>query len=198
MQDLKRVRYITANFSALQGLKLVPVGLLFLVFAAQDTGWAWLVRRQGDCTVTLPLLLVVIAVYFSIGRYYDRTFGRVQRTAGGLGDLVSLAFIGLLIGAIVAEMTWKPSVSLIGLVMAVGFVGAGVRSGRWYYVGLGLLTAVVSLAPLWLKGSLIGGHVGSFSFTFDVVLGLTYLVGGLADHYLLVRALKPAGKEGAA
>ena len=191
MQDLKRVRYVTSYFSALQGLKLVPLGLLFLLFAAQAAGWRGL-GRQGDCTLTLPLLLVVIALYFVIGRYYDLTFGRVQYAARGVGDLAVLAWVIGLVGAIVAEMIWKPAVSLIGLVIATGFVGGGFRSKRWYYIVLGGLTAGVSLLPIWLNSPLAGQYFGSFSFTFNFALGLTYLLGGLVDHLLLVRAFKAA------
>jgi hypothetical protein len=191
MQDLKRVQYVTAYYSALQGLKLVPFGLLFLLFAAQAGGWNGL-GRQGDCTLTLPLLLVVIALYFVIGRYYDRTFGRVQYMRKGAGDLAVIAFVAVFVGAIVAEIIWKPSVSLIGLVMAMGFIGGGVSSRRWYYIVLGSLTAGVSLLPIWLSGPFAGRYVGSFSFTFNFTLGLTYLVGGLVDHYLLLRAFKAA------
>ncbi len=192
MQDLKKVRYVTSHFSSLQGLKMVPWGLLFLVFAAQDGGYAWLIGRQGDCTLTLPLLLAVVALYIAIGRYYDRTFGRVQPTRGGVGDLAVVVFVAVLIGAIVAEMMWKPPVSLIGLVMAAGFIGGGWRSGRWHYVALGGLTAGVSGLPLWLHVPLTDKYFGSLGFTLKLALGLTYVVGGLIDHYLLVRALKPA------
>jgi hypothetical protein len=34
MQGLKRVRYITANYRELQGLKGVPLGLFFLALGA--------------------------------------------------------------------------------------------------------------------------------------------------------------------
>ena len=38
MEDLKRVRYVAENFRTLQGLKMVPLGLVLLVMAAGDAG----------------------------------------------------------------------------------------------------------------------------------------------------------------
>ena len=76
-ENLAQIRYLATNYSRLQGLRSVPVGL----FIAATGIWVNLpVGQDGD--IGAPLVMIVIAslAYFLVDRYYARTFGQVNPT----------------------------------------------------------------------------------------------------------------------
>ena len=78
MQDrYTQIHFIAANYSRLQGLREVPVGML-VVFVS-----VWAMYNHGptaDLTAPFLALLGAILLYWLAGRYYDRAFGRVKQT----------------------------------------------------------------------------------------------------------------------
>jgi hypothetical protein len=155
MRDLNQVRMVTANFSVLQGLKMVPLGLLLLVvtlWANAQTGPARNFLLPGGCIPAAFLL------YWIIARYYDRTYGTVQAMPaqrrsewlrGALGGALGLA-------AFLLDVYARPAVSLIGLMMAGVILGELVRLGwnskplpilLYPFIGGVLLLAGLSLLP---------------------------------------------------
>ena len=76
-ENLNQIRHIAANYSRLQGLRSVPVGVL--VFA---TGiWVNLpVGQDGDLGAPLVIIAIAALAYFLVDRYYARTFGQVYPT----------------------------------------------------------------------------------------------------------------------
>jgi uncharacterized membrane protein YoaK (UPF0700 family) len=121
MTDLQKVRFITVNYSRLQGLKAVPSGLLlFLVvlWANAQTGPA------RDLTLPLVWLLAGAVLYALIDRYYKRTYGRVEPAghAYWMDVLLSTAFSIIALGAFWADMQFSEiPVSFFALIFAASF-----------------------------------------------------------------------------
>lgn len=76
-ENLSQIRHIAANYSRLQGLRSVPVGVL-----AVATGvWVSLPAGQdGDLAAPLVMIAIAALAYFLVDRYYARTFGQVYPT----------------------------------------------------------------------------------------------------------------------
>lgn len=76
-ENLNQIRHIAANYSRLQGLRSVPVGVL-----AVATGvWVSLPAGQdGDLGAPLVMIAIAALAYFLVDRYYARTFGQVYPT----------------------------------------------------------------------------------------------------------------------
>ncbi len=197
MYGLKQLLFVTRNFHYLQGLRTVPIGL-FLV--AQSAGWF---GPQGNCTWSLPAFVAVFGLYWLIGKYYDRAFGRVvrareERQREGMFSLVILAaFFGSI--WLDAALNWP--VSVVGMMLAAGFLGTYVisaRSGghdfRLHYVALAALMAGVSVLPA-LRLAPRYQLFGPTSAPLLIALGLIITVGGLLDHVLLSRSLRPLPEE---
>ncbi len=189
MQDLERIRYLTRYYDALKGLKAVPFGLFMLVMAARGLGWTGL-GKEGDCTYTLPLLILVIALYFAADRYYTRSFGFVRASAPQVNMLASLGMVALFFGIIALEVAVKPPISLIGLFIGVWLVYSGLRTWRAYYSVAGVVISLVSLVPLAVPVFRAGNAFATFGFFWNFALGMTWVALGLADHFRLVRSFK--------
>ncbi|MCC6189516.1 MAG: hypothetical protein IT318_10795 [Anaerolineales bacterium] len=188
MYDLQRVRFVTGQFYYLQGLRIVPIGLYLVLLA---TGW---LGRQGDCTLQLPALLLALALYFVAGRYYERRFGRVQRQSQRAAEaLLVLVALIVFLAANAIDAVGQLPVSLTGLGMASFlFAVYAVHGSRYrqHYAILGVGMLVLSLLPLaWKQTGLSLDRVLLGAF------GLAYVVGGVLDHLLLTRTLKPLPDE---
>lgn len=188
MYDLPRVRFVTGQFCSLQGLRIVPIGLYLVLFAA---GW---LGRQGDCTLQLPAILLALALYLAAGRYYERRFGRVQRASQrAVEALIVVVALIAFVAAGALNAAGQLPVSMTGLAMAAFLFAVYAAHGsryRWHYAVLGAGMLVLSLLPLvWKQPGLDLDRVLLGAF------GLAYVVGGMLDHLLLVRTLKPLPDE---
>jgi hypothetical protein len=195
MNALEKNRFLTRYYSSLQGLIMIPIGIWLLLLAlTRQLGWS----RPGDCTFSLPALLLSILGAYFLWRYYQRRFGEVK--AGGklapktgLFTIVSLilyfAFMVLL--SIDQEYTRNFPVSLALVTLGlwfdiIPFFSEGQR--RHYFVIGGIITFIAFLpaSGLMTKQQLLGGS-GSWAVA---LVGLGYCVGGLLDHWLLVRLFR--------
>jgi ribose/xylose/arabinose/galactoside ABC-type transport system permease subunit len=164
------------------------MGLFLLLLAS---GWF---GREGDCTLSFPTLLLTIVLYHLAGRYYERSFGRVQRANRRAAEVL---IVGLAMTAFVAasgiDASAEPPVSVTGLVMAGFLFMVHATSGssyRRHYLLLASGMAGLSLMPLiWPEL----GH--NLNRMLTGAYGLAFVVGGLLDHLVLVRTLKPAPDE---
>ncbi len=79
MKELDQIRMITVKYSTLQGLKMVPLGLLLTVISLwgnYGTGtWRRAVIFPGTCVV------VAFVLYLLASWYYARYYGTVRPTA---------------------------------------------------------------------------------------------------------------------
>ncbi len=202
MRSIHKTRFIAANYSNLQGLKAVPIGLLLLLVVL------WANTQTGPASdLSLPLLLALgaAALLWAIGRYYRARFGRVEHTPRQKRFELILGVLGsaLGLGAFILDTTLRLPFSLIGLAFAAAVVAEYLRM-QWYAPGRYLLPLslasfavllVVSILPLlgagawWLR---LGLRVQLYGVL--VVAGAVVALNGLVGHAYLTRQL-PHGEE---
>ncbi len=196
MNDLDRIRMITVNFSTLQGLKMVPLGLLLTVVSLWGnfgTGtWRRAVIFPGTCVV------VAFFLYLLASWYYARVYGTVRPTAAMRRSQVIRGLFGGMIGlaAFVADITFKIPVSFIGLVFGLASLGEALWISRQtgvkvepMSIGVAALLAVLSLIPL--AGANWWAPIGFRSLLFGVcvITGILFVTQGIWEHTRLVRLL---------
>lgn len=189
LQNLERVQYITRNFSALQGLKMLPFGLFMLALAARDFGWGFL-GQEGDCTYTLPLFFVVLALVYLTSRYYDQAFGSVKEIDHSTSAFISAAYLFVLLLVIVVEVQLNPPVSLVALLLASTLLFVGIKKQRPYYTFFALVMVGISFLPLIQNTSLENPYYGSLGGFAKLAIGMIWIAAGLIDHVKLVRIIK--------
>jgi hypothetical protein len=192
-QELDRIRYITQTYEALKGLRLVPIGLFIIITSFRQLGWTGL-GEQGDCTYTLPLFAVALALYIIVDQYYQRSFGTV-RVSKNTPLLPILALLGIFFTAVALEIGLKTSVSLVGLAIGALLIYSGVITRRFYYMIAGAAMLAVSLVPFFLPTAVSGKPFSTFGFWWNMLIGATWIVLGLLDHWKLVQAMKPVQGE---
>lgn len=192
-QELQQIAWVTRNYDHLQGLRQLPFGLMFLFIAIDKAGW-WPWFSIWQPLSGLAVLGLCAAAYWWIGRYYAHTLGQVEPLPGhgrrmGLAAAIFLVLF-YIAGTVEIARNWPISAS--GLVIAGGLMVYYWQNGRYrpHYLILAVLMALVSLLPL--TGALPPEQVHFFGP--DAVIGaflfaLICIVGGLVDHWLLVRTL---------
>jgi hypothetical protein len=194
---LDRLRYVAGHYRELQGLSLVPFGLIFLAPGFIPGGWG----QQGE---TWRWLAIIGAVWLSwlASMYYQRVVGRAWpalRTGGSYRWLAIMIGGALLLGYFAAP--WydglvNPPISVTAFVMAglllIPFVAARGRY-RHHYLYLALLYVAVALLPL--TGLVTSAQLVEDPWLFSVFYGLPWIIGGLGDHIFLMRSLKPLPQE---
>lgn len=184
MDNPTRIRYTTRNFESLQGLKMVPFGLFFMVMGA---GW---LGEQGNLSLSLPAFLLTILAYWLIGRYYDRNYGRVNSERTSLANKILFPLVVLGLWFTTALDYWlRLPVSIFGLTLAVVLFGwwwLQEQRMRTHYAIMAGLIALISLAPLVGIGE--GWSIIQPPETlFHLLVGVILLVGGILDHLILVK-----------
>jgi len=205
MTDIQKIRFLTVNYSRLQGLKAVPSGLLlFLVvlWANAQTG------RARDLTLPLLWLLAGALLYALIDGYYKKTYGRVE-PAGHvfwMDVILSTGFSIIAIGAFVLDIRAVIPVSLFSLLFALGLLLDYIRMTRLAGAGTAAIFPIglLCIGELALSAflPLLGGTVlGVFGFRSPMFLvyavdAVIIVVYGIAGHLYLVRSMPPAGEVG--
>jgi hypothetical protein len=186
MQNLERVRYFTSHYEAFKGLKMVPFGIFMILLSTRGLGWTWL-GKEGDCTYTLPLLFVMIGLYFAASRYYDHHFGVVQSRRVEYSWLYGILLLSVFFGAVVLEVAITPPFSLIGLTIGGLLIWVGISTKRQWYLGAGIVMILFSLLSGFLGSNAPGNSFSTFGFWWNFTLGLVWVVLGLMDHWRLVK-----------
>lgn len=193
-----QIWFSAANYSRLQGLRTVPVGILSVFVSI------WALYNQGSsANLSQPILVAVVIalLHWLVDLYYKRMFGQVKQTprqrqwefvisAGG-GFLALLAFI-------FDTMEILP-ISILGLVLAVSFFEYIWRVNRseWKNVlvlfpentAAAILIAIISLLPLF--GISFWHILGIESQIVGIVIifGIMIILGGVWGHIRLLRNL---------
>ncbi len=142
--QLERLRYVAGHYRELQGLALVPFGLIFLAPGMIPDAWGQQSETWRWFTIIGALLLSWLAT-----TYYQRVVGRAWpafRTGGSYRWLAIMTCSALLLGYFAApwfDSRVNPSISLTALVMAglllIPFISA---RGRYRAVWLALRLAL--------------------------------------------------------
>ncbi len=203
MNELDRIRLITVNFSTLQGLKMVPLGLLLTVISIWGNYGTGTWRRE----VIFPGTCVVVAffLYLLASWYYARFYGTVRPTTAMRRSQVIRGLLGGLVGllAFLADITYKFPVSFIGLVFGL----ASLVENLWISKQTGIkiepvsiavaaLLAVLSLLPLvgvnWWQPLGIRSQL----FGICVLTGILFIAQGIWEHNRLVKLLPRSQEAG--
>lgn len=198
--EQSRIRFVTANYRQLQGLRLVPLGLLLALWAMLDLlgffdparfppgARAQVLTRIG-LAYWLGLLLALVAPL-----YYRYRYGSVDPLdRGSRNRWITAAVIGFFVlGLIDRNLKWPVSLQL--LLVSVSFFITVWHDGR---------VRVHYLAPaiVWLAASFLPALHASpadLKMTLFGLGGLTLIGCGLGDHVLLTRTLvKPRTSDDA-
>ena len=207
--DLRRLKFVTENLAALQGLGTVALGAMLFFLEIKDV-WkdAWWLN-------VLSLAAVVVIVREMPSKYYERHFGRVEpksksptsrrEAVGGL-VVVLLVIVGVIWGRRIevwadavlmgdhgGQIRWlAPLMWSVGLLRNTRKDSSADPRGPLFYA-FGLATSIaVCLYPQWypeVMQSLIWKTLNAGS------LGLTLIAWGLRDHLLLVHLLPKKGSD---
>jgi hypothetical protein len=199
MQDrLSQIQFVTANYSRLQGLRAVPVGIL-AVFVS-----VWTLYNQGPtANLNVPILVAIMTalLYWLTDRYYNQTFGQVQRTSRQrtIEIVASIGFGALGLVAFALDTSGLLPISTVGLVFALSFLEYFSRANPadWKKiftrfpenVVAAILIVILSLLPIF--GIFWWNALGIKSQVIGILLivGAVIIVTGIWGHVRLVRAL---------
>ena len=182
----ERMRAVTANFFFWQGLRWVPLGLV-MIFLVLDPKLPppWPNPYLGFAYMGLAFILSM-----AIGRYYGRTFGRVE----GLPDLHRRRTIGkwmvvypAMIFSLIVDGYFAWPIFVSGVVWGVAILAywATTGKGRHHYPVAAFIVAALSVLPLF------GMEPGKAMISVLIgTVGVIYVVGGILDHLELSRFLR--------
>lgn len=186
MKDLRYIRHFTTIYIFWQGLRAIPAMLTLYAAAIAIMPW-WTLDKVPTVTMVLGSLALAYFANIKINEYYARIFGEVKidRTRK---IKVWLAFYPGIIATIMIDLLLMPPIFLTGIYMGLAFAVYWYYTGREYphyllnTVALGSLTFLPSLG-------LIDNGVPIMS-VFLVLLGTLYLMGGLWEHFEMLRTIR--------
>lgn len=196
MQSLKHTRFLTKNYSNLQGLRSIPYGLCILLVSL----WANTLHGRAN-NLTIPILeaAACLVLFLIIDRYYNRVFGKIKRTYSQV-ELLLMGLSGLLaLTAFIVDVDFDLNLpfSTLGLVFAAVILGSGVW--YWYHQAktllisnllLGVLIAIFSFLPLFGVSNWWNAlGVKSFLLAMTILFGVYGIIGGIVGHIYFIRSL---------
>lgn len=199
--ELSRIRFVATNYSRLQGLREVPVGML-VVFVA-----VWAMYNQGPTAdLTAPLLVTFGAaiLYWLTDRYYSRAFGQVKQTRRQRNReiLASVTFGMLALLAFWLDTAVDMPVSALGLVFAAALlenfwqVTSSVRKEAVSHFPENFVAAIlillVSILPVFGLNWWQALGMKSQMVSVFLVIGIVLILAGIWGHIRLVRVLSAA------
>jgi hypothetical protein len=194
MTDLNHVGYVTAHYAQLQGLRLVPLGVPFLVSALWRGGWLpWWPSAEGAEAGSWFVLMLAAAVLVSyrIGASYHARFGAVQPLPGrsGAATLI-LSFVAFMaLGWLQHQSGWQVSLPLMFGGVALFRLGLAAGALRKHYLVLAcvcLLFALLRLTALSPR---------TLAVAHDLLIGVGLIVAGIGDDRVLRRVLRPPDSD---
>ena len=199
---ISKIRFITGNYSRLQGLREVPVGML-VVFASV---WSMYFNRGSTTDLTAPILALLAAAlfYWLTDRYYNRVFGRVKQTSPERKRevIASIIFSILALLAFWLDTAIQIPFCALGIVFATALfenfwrATEPVRSQSVAFFPENLVAAililVVSILPIF--GFAWWRALGQSSQVVSVfmVIGMVIILAGIWGHIRILRALPMA------
>jgi hypothetical protein len=185
----ERITAVTSNFFFWQGLRWVPLGVALLVAALlRDSASG--IPESWRSAIIIVVMLVAFAVSSATGRWYARVFGRVRGIPGQHARRTRTKWLVVypaLVLALLVDGMIRPPILFSGIAFAAS-IEAYRRStggGRRHYVIASAVFALLTFAPL---AGIAPRGINSLTLLFGV-LGATYVIGGVLDHFELTRIL---------
>jgi hypothetical protein len=189
MDHLRRLRYVTERYEQLQGLRLLPLGIPFLLSAAWRDGqltWAPGTYGVGPRIWFVSLITAALGLSLMARNYYRRRFGNVQSAATIKTPLAAFVFTVMFVLA-ASLQTDASSVSIPAVIIALGLGYVGLVGGlaRPHYLAMaGLVALFATLGPL-------GVPLHTRDVLCDQLVGIGFIAIGVGDHLLLRDTLVP-------
>ena len=194
MSDPARVRYIVQHYPQLQGLRLVPLGLVFVAIGVWHDGQLYWLPGSADGGIRLWLLAALAAAVlasYAIGAYYRRAFGELSFAPYRSGGprLLAIGLVVFLSLVLQDAFEWRISLPLIVVGILLAHVGVVQRRMRQHY--LWLAAACLIMANI----DSFGVPVRTQRVMLDLLIGGGLLVAGIGDHLVLRKALRAPDRE---
>ena len=188
--DIARLRYVTSRYPQLQGLRLVPLSIVFLASAAWRVGLLslpWDNQRLVPELWFLAGLVAAILVSFIFRLWYTKRIGSVGQYGSRSAALPLLATALAAAAALWLQvmLQWHLSLPALTVATALLAVGAAHCEFRRHYIAAALVLFAFSVFPLGGWGS------NALSAALDGAIGLSMLIAAVGDHLLVVRTLRP-------
>ena len=190
MTDPARVRYLVEHYPRLQGLRLIPLGFLFVGVALWHDGQlTWLPGSAGDGAARwfLAGLFLAIAASYGIAAYYRNRFGSIQLGPFQAGGLRMLGGGAVIFVALVLQDAFRWSFSLPLLVVGtlLAYVGVVQRRMRQHYLWIAVACLLVA------NVADFGVPPRTRQVMFDLLIAGGLFVAGIGDHLVLLKVLHP-------
>ena len=183
-----QIRFVTANYHQLQGLRLVPLGLLLVLLGMLDNGLlppAFGAARARYLTWIGLAFTLLVALTVLAPLIYRLRYGSVDPVARGWRNAwITAAVAGVLVlGRLDTLVQWPVRTSLF-LVSASLFITVW-HDGRMraHYLGPAVAWLAVSFLPT------LNMSPAATRLTVLGLGGLTLIVCGIGDHLLVTRTL---------
>ena len=181
MLDVSRTRYLTEHYADLQGLRLIPLAVLFLASAAwRVAAWSWLTWRPvwGSRWFATGLVLA-LASSAAIGTVYRSRLGTVspRRRTSAIATWVVFG-----VGVSLLQETarpWPVSLPFLFTDCVLAYVGCAGRGLRRHYLAVAIACLLFALTPLWSV------PMAARRLALDLLIGFGLLVAGVGDHVVL-------------
>jgi hypothetical protein len=199
VKNIKEIRFIATNYYNLQGLRLIPIGLLLMYVCYWANTAHFPVEPKGFYNL-IGVVLIILLAAFGIDFYYKKAFGVVKQAPESRKLETQLWTIGAFMAAAAfwLDVSFKLPLSLVGLVAGLALLADYVRmtwlvKGHFliYYPIGALLLILCSLLPLlgladWWHA--VGLRAQMFGIAF--LLGLFTLFAGILSHIFLAKILQ--------
>jgi len=192
MHDLQRLRYVVHRYPHLQGLRIAPLGIPFLLSAAWRNGqlhWIPGTAGRGASYWFVGLMAVAVALALVLGQEYQKRFGSLEAAGDIRTPLIAATFGAALVASIWIQGTLETSFSLPMIVIGGGLAYVGYAGGALRVHYMAVATVAFAFATL----GVFGVPVLLREILLDELIGLSLIVIGVGDHLLLRRTLDPNG-----
>lgn len=197
MHTADRIRFLTDNFSYLQGLKTIPIGLAVIAIA-----WFENVSVGPGKDLGPPLLILTAALlaYELISRYYRSKFGQIRKSIRQ--RLPEIAMGILAVAASYLAFWFDPQIDWLGsplgvtvaILLGVDYLRTSRKViGRYHGytpVFAGILFLLSILPALGFKQWWLAIHIQSQTLAILLVLGVLIVVMGILGHLTLLKLLR--------
>jgi hypothetical protein len=181
---------VTTYYPHLRGLRLVPLGLPFLISAFWRIGQISGVPLVNGLPAErwfVGMLAVALGAAYAVGTYYERHYGRVQPQRAITHAIVAFALGMAFVLTVWSQDTFRWAVSLPILLVAcalaiVGSTGGQVRAHYFVLAGACAMFSFLGTlgVPFVIRDVLL-----------DILVGGGFILIGVGDHIVLRRTLSP-------
>lgn len=178
---LDQIHDLATNYADRQGLRIVPIALMIMIQSARPVAPTIL-----GFDAVLMTIVVGLAGYFLVGRYYAKRFGTVeampQEGLPVVGQILLLVVCFII--AVITDIVAQPPVFLSGLLIAIWLIATAWPSRyiRRQYLVIGIILGLLSVIE-----PLVGKEQAVVAADYGTIFGVLLLYAGISDHARFTR-----------